>query len=178
VLALRCALACLALAVLVAAPRQASAQQLPAADPAVEQQVSTLEAEIAREDEALTTDNCGTACTALASMRRATQRLCALDPGPRCAAARARVDAASRRVLGACPECTADRDEAPRQVGGEAAPPAASRAPQAAPEPGSGGCAGCTVGGGGHAGALALAAAAALAALHRRRRRATRSSRE
>jgi hypothetical protein len=50
---------------------------------------------------------CATACRALASMRRASEHLCALagDGDPRCGAARERVHRADERVREACPAC-------------------------------------------------------------------------
>src|SRR5438067_9060264 len=53
---------------------------------------------VAKQGEALSTDDCTSACNALASMRRATDRLCALDPGARCREARRIVDDAARKV--------------------------------------------------------------------------------
>jgi len=54
------------------------------------------------------TDACATACSALASMERATTHLCELagDDDSRCASARARVQRASGRVRAACPVCS------------------------------------------------------------------------
>jgi hypothetical protein len=105
---------------------------------------STIEAAQAAFDEAaasaLDTD-CALSCRALESMRRAADRLCALDPGDRCAKARAKVAEAMARVRAACPDCAVARDE------------------QRPPEPANarvtdeimqtrrrGGCAGCEVG--------------------------------
>ncbi len=52
-------------------------------------------------------DPCSTACSALASMERATTHLCDLAGGDdaRCSRARARVENASARVHAACPAC-------------------------------------------------------------------------
>ncbi len=49
-------------------------------------------------------DACETACEALASMKRAAERICALDPD-RCSDARARVERATERVLSQCHDC-------------------------------------------------------------------------
>jgi hypothetical protein len=125
---------------------------------------------IAQEAQALSTDDCLSACKALASMRRATDRLCALDPGPRCADARATLDGATRKVRDACPQCALaavppERDKEPMPgsvAASEAAPPAEHR---------SGGCAGCTTsrsGSGGAGAATALAAALAIVLVRRR----------
>jgi len=57
---------------------------------------------------ALSTDNCGIACKALASMKRATEHLCELsgdDPGS-CDDAKARLDRATARVREVCGECS------------------------------------------------------------------------
>ena len=53
--------------------------------------------------------DCSAACMALASMQRAAERLCELEPGPRCDTARERVEAARRRVADQCPACDASR---------------------------------------------------------------------
>ncbi len=64
-----------------------------------------IETTYAKLGEELSTHACDEACRALASMRRAADRLCALEPGERCEQARARCDAATRQVREACPEC-------------------------------------------------------------------------
>ena len=49
-------------------------------------------------------------------MRRATERLCVIEPGQRCADARQKLDNASQRVGASCPMCVATAptgDEAP-----------------------------------------------------------------
>ncbi len=55
----------------------------------------------------LSTDGCETACQALASMRRATDRLCDLtsDEPSRCSDARGRLDRATQRVREVCSDC-------------------------------------------------------------------------
>src|SRR5262249_34648814 len=55
-------------------------------------------------------DPCATACTALASMTRATTHLCGLtgDGDQRCEDARTRVRSATDRVRASCPACAAD----------------------------------------------------------------------
>src|SRR5581483_11545959 len=52
---------------------------------------------------------CATACNALASMERATQRLCGIsgDSDPRCLSARSRVNNATAKVQASCPACAA-----------------------------------------------------------------------
>lgn len=50
-------------------------------------------------------DSCESACDALESMKKAAARICALAPGERCEAARARVANAEQRVMEACPGC-------------------------------------------------------------------------
>lgn len=64
-----------------------------------------IETTYAKLGEELSTHACDEACRALASMRRAADRLCALEPGERCEQARTRCDAATRQVREACPEC-------------------------------------------------------------------------
>ena len=84
-------------------PSPAKAEQ---AEPAAERaepasEMDTLEAELdsfaGRTDE-LASD-CTAACEALASMQRAASRICELDSGPRCAAARDKVERTRRRLL-------------------------------------------------------------------------------
>lgn len=141
---------------LVAAP--AAAQD---ATPAAE--LTSLEAALARDEQALATGECGVACPALRSMQRSVQRLCELDPGERCAKARARSDAAADRVRERCPECDPAKKkpgEDPKQVeataGGQEVPVARPDAPDAVDGPAAAppsedaqraGCAGCIIGG-------------------------------
>src|SRR5689334_15517917 len=86
--------------VALAVPGRAAAQDGGAPDP-----VAAIEVEIDRAAAHLSGEGCPIACTALVSMQRAADRLCALDPGPRCAAARGRVREATRRVREECPSC-------------------------------------------------------------------------
>lgn len=128
---------------------------------------------------ALSTDDCTTACKALASMQRAADRLCKMDPGPSCTKARATVDSATRRVRDACPTCASalapnqppppppatpapneDRTKG-EEVATQAAPPAESR---------RGGCAGCDAAGGPPMSDAALFAFAWLMTRARRKR--------
>jgi MYXO-CTERM domain-containing protein len=167
-----------------------------AEDKGAQAEIAALEAQLARAAASLSTGSCDVACRALDSMERARGRLCALDPGPRCAEARDRVKKAGDRVRAACPECSTSLEEAPPAVGVKKAPsPAAEPAspppppPDAPPRPAAppppepsveaaavrrgGGCAGCTVADDdrGALGVGALAVLGALAGLARRRRR-------
>jgi hypothetical protein len=95
-------------------------------------------------------------------MRRAAERICILEPGPRCDAARSKVHDAERRVAQACPECAP-----PQMMPPEPPPPSALRASA----PRSGGCAGCAVPGEPRGDALGvIVGVGVLAALARRRR--------
>jgi MYXO-CTERM domain-containing protein len=137
---------------------------------------------------ALTTHaDCADACRALASMRRSTDRLCAIEPGDRCDQARAKLHDAIERVRVSCPACeTASPSPAPSPItaappstGSGAAPSASDDARVASAQTTSvqttkrGGCAGCTAASGTTPhGALALAGVAiALAITARRRKR-------
>src|SRR5262245_19151256 len=91
------AFATLSLPVTALAQAPPDAATAPDAATTMEQEVSELEAQIEREDVSLATGDCASACAALASMRRAAERLCALDPGPKCSAARANVEGAASR---------------------------------------------------------------------------------
>ncbi|MBI4953070.1 MAG: hypothetical protein HY908_13635 [Myxococcales bacterium] len=162
------------LALLALLPASALAQPAQP-EPGSELEIAALEAELESARRALPLGDCVLACEALASMRRAAERLCALDPGPRCAAARARVEDATRQVRAQCPDCEAALEEHPAGVTPtppplKAAPPAEQVA-SAPPEAGAhGGCRGCALGGG-DAGALVVGLGLALAAGLRRRTR-------
>jgi len=62
---------------------------------------------VEREGPRTPSDPCGAACSALASMERATEHLCGLAGAgnKRCQSARERVKSASSRVQAACPAC-------------------------------------------------------------------------
>jgi hypothetical protein len=109
--------------------------------------VETLQRELQQEYSALSTQDCATACKALASIRRAADKICALEPGPRCADARAKADDAQHRVQSACPDCqiaAAPPTDEERRAAEQPAPGSAK--PQAAPpaEDRRGGCASCS----------------------------------
>jgi hypothetical protein len=113
--------------------------------------VESLARSLARQAEALGTDDCAAACKALASMRRAADRICAMDPGDRCAEARETLEGATRKVRARCPACAVDTQPRPRpapqleSVGSrddEARAGVTAAAPPAEHE--RGGCAGCT----------------------------------
>jgi MYXO-CTERM domain-containing protein len=116
--------------------------------------VTALEKKLTEEHAALSTADCATACRALASIRRAADKICALEPGERCEAGRAKAKDATRRVREACPECAiasgppkpappTEREERAMTKGGAAS---ADAVPASAPpsESKRGGCAGCT----------------------------------
>jgi MYXO-CTERM domain-containing protein len=137
-------------------------------------EAAELARSIEREAQQLATDDCTSACRASASMRGATDRLCAIDPGKRCADARAILADATRRVRDACPACAVTAaPEAPMPGRAHQREPVTMNAPPApAPESKRGGCAGCATSGvpvDGSAGALALLALAALGRARRRR---------
>jgi uncharacterized protein (TIGR03382 family) len=112
--------------------------------------VTTSDAEAAQAEvdrdyaQALASD-CATACRALDSMRRATERLCALDPGDRCASAKKKLDDATAHVRSACPSCAAQLDEEKKPVATPPPPEATGSQPAAEMESvqRKGGCAGC-----------------------------------
>jgi hypothetical protein len=151
--------------------------------------VTTLERSLAEQTSQLSTSDCVEACRALASIRRAADKICALEPGERCAAAHAKAEESTRRVRDACPECAIASAPVPSPKGAPAEPAAlapGARGEKGAPPPAQptsvvqsesqgprGGCRGCATAGVG-AGDRALGAAAflAMAALLRRRRRA------
>jgi MYXO-CTERM domain-containing protein len=133
-------------------------------------EVQALRVEMEHDAVEADAQDCAVACRALASMRRAADRICALDPGDACRTAQARVNKSAERVRAACPECVSALDAGERA---QAPPPqvAPAVASESAPRKG-GGCAGCAVSGHGDTPEAAFAAVAlALAATIRRRKR-------
>ncbi len=108
----RCGLVVLVVAGLCVLAGPTSAQEAPLATAdeahtAVSGAQTDLDAALAQ-----TAVDCSAACVALASMQRAAERLCELEPGPRCDTARKRVEAARQRVAERCPSCEALREHA------------------------------------------------------------------
>jgi MYXO-CTERM domain-containing protein len=176
------------LAPLVVAVALATPAVAHAAAPDAGESIADLEAEIDRNAAvverarqsalAQAQADCDTACRAFDSMRRASDRLCALDPGDRCTAARGKVRDAADKLRAACPACAAPQQQLaqPSSLPPPAPPPAgpaygATRAEEAEATSKRGGCAGCATAPADHAelalGALGIAAIALLA---RRRR--------
>ncbi len=158
--------AALALALTLTATRAIAADA--GREPQTAAEIATLKREVAANHgtlmrlpragagaEALSADACATACLALRSMRRATERLCALDPGADCDDARRRTADADARVTETCPSCVADGErreasEKPVTVTPtmDAANEARAATVQSTPAaqdsaPRRGGCAGC-----------------------------------
>jgi MYXO-CTERM domain-containing protein len=177
------AAAAFSVSVLAALPAAAQGEDLGTRPAARADELTALEGALDREHTALATADCVTACRALASIRRAADRICALDPDDRCVAARAKADDAVRRVREACPECAVAL--APPQPAPPMAKPASNGGADSAVEVVSvqatanappsesrrGGCAGCTTTGTspGDLGTFGLALSA-LAFVMRRRR--------
>jgi len=138
--------------------------------------VDSVVAEIDRDLAQAQSADCDTACRALDSMRRATERLCAMDPGDRCARARQKLADATARVRSACPSCPqAAQQTLPESEKAEEAPTPSGNAAVAEEtvQKKSGGCGACTLGspqGDTHGAAWLLG----LAFLMLRRGRATR----
>lgn len=132
------------------------------ADAGTTDDVRALEQQLDDEHAALSTADCNAACRALTSIRRAADKICALDPGPRCDSAREKANDATRRVRDACPDCAIAA--APLLPERAAAPSAETESALPTSEP-HGGCRSCaTVDGSGSgvdAGALLVAALAA-----------------
>lgn len=154
-----------------------------AADAGVDDDAGALLKQLEQEWSALSTQDCVTACKAYASIRRAADRICGLEPGPRCVDARAKADDAQRRVQAACPDCriasVPPREDERRAA--EPAPPTVvdakgGAAGDAESAPRKGGCASCSTPGGSATGDLGGCVLGALALAHAlRRRRASRS---
>lgn len=146
--------------------------------------LQTLEKNLKDESEALSTADCATACRALASIRRAADKICALDMYARCSAARAKAEEATRRVREACPDCAIASAPLPappreeRAMGKGGHPDAVEvNAPASAPraEAERGGCRSCTTSGSSPGDLSMTALAVAALAFKLRRRRATRA---
>lgn len=132
--------------------------------------VETLVKQVNEEHAALSTQDCVTACKALASIRRAADKICGLEPGPRCVDARAKADDAQRRVQAACPDCqiaAAPPTDEERRVVQKTAPPAEPA--NATLQERRGGCASCNVPGEAPTGELGLLMLAGLVCYSRRR---------
>ena len=152
-------------------PRLAAAQDAGAASA----EIAALEDQIGRGLAQLSS-GCVVACPALASMERAAALLCALDPGPRCADARAKVRDAARRVQQACGECRDQGVQRDEEKNAERAKVRVLEAPpqpasvQPTPSPALSACASASVPG--RAGLCP--ASRGVCVLHRRRRRSRR----
>jgi hypothetical protein len=137
--------------------------------------IETLAKQVDEEHAALSTQDCVTACKALASIRRAVDKLCGMDSGQRCSDARSKADDAQRRVQAACPDCQVaaglPKDEE-RRVTQNAPTPEPNKALPA--EQSRGGCASCSIPSEAPAGDLGAVMLAAL--VWYSRRRATRRS--
>lgn len=113
--------------------------------------VTTLETQLGKETSELSTSDCASACKALASIRRAADRICELEPGPRCDAARSKADSATKKVRDACPECAIaelkkedeERRAADKPAQAPPAPVSASSEAKNAPAESRGGCRNC-----------------------------------
>ena len=152
---------------LMLAPSAALAQTVDAGS-----DLAAAQAEVDQDYAQAMASDCALACKALGSMKRATQRLCALDPGARCAAAQQKLQAASAHVRASCPDCAEELSET--AVGGKmpmAPPPDTQVYAAEASVQKRGGCAGCTTTSGGRDGALPLALTLLLGLLVRSRRR-------
>ena len=106
--------------------------------------VTAAQAEVDSDYAQAMASDCAMACRALASMNRATQRLCALDPGDRCSNARKKLDDASARVRSACPVCAEEqRGQKSATTPTPAAPPPSENVVEMESVQKKGGCAGC-----------------------------------
>lgn len=133
--------------------------------------VGAAQAEVDRDYAQALASDCALACRALESMRHATERLCALDPGDRCANARKKLDDATARVKSACPACAEQLEEKkPVATPSPAEAPASQELVETVAVQKKGGCAGCATTGA-PADAVTPVALAGLILLASRRRR-------
>lgn len=152
----------------------ASANAL-AADAGATDDVDALLETLQQNYSTLSTQDCATACRAYASIRRAADKICGLEPGPRCADARSKADDAQRRVQAACPDCpiaAAPPREEERRAARTEAQTGTAEDQESAPR--KGGCASCSTPGGrpsGDSGVAVLGAFAVARILRRRFRR-------
>jgi len=106
--------------------------------------VDAAQAEVDRDYTQALASDCGLACRALESMRHATERLCALDPGDRCASAKSKLADATTRVQKACPVCGEHLEEKkPIATPPPAEAPSSMNLVEAESVQKKGGCAGC-----------------------------------
>jgi hypothetical protein len=146
------------------------------ADAGEGEDVESLLKQLTQEHTALSTQDCVTACKAYASIRRAADKICGLEPGPRCSDARSKADDAQRRVQAACPDCqvAAARPKDDEYRAGHAGSPGAdakTAAVESESAPRKGGCASCSTPGErptGDFGVLILGALAISRVLRRR----------
>jgi MYXO-CTERM domain-containing protein len=149
--------------------------------------LTALQAEIERDyaQAVATASDCAVACRALESMKRAADRLCALEPGDRCTQAQQKLKDATDHVRSSCPACAqalagGDQKAAPQNATQTPPPSPPPAAPGASPSSvereeavqKSGGCAGCATSStpGGAVGPLLLGVVVLMAQRRRRRR--------
>jgi MYXO-CTERM domain-containing protein len=154
----------------------ASASAFAADDAGPGDDPETLLTQLQQEYTSLSTQDCATACKALASIRRAADKICGLEPGPRCVDARSKADDAQRRVQAACPDCAiaaAPPKDDERRATQYSTPATVDSKVQAESAPRRGGCASCSTPGEkptGDLGVVILGAFAVARLLTRRRR--------
>jgi hypothetical protein len=148
---------------------------IPAGALAADEDVDSLLKQLNDEHATLSTQDCVTACKAYASIRRAADKICGLEPGPRCTDARTKANDAQRRVQAACPDCQVasafPKQDEYRATGDAKSAPTAVEAESA---PRKGGCASCSTPGErpmGDAGVMILGAFAVARVLRRRQQR-------
>jgi MYXO-CTERM domain-containing protein len=140
-----------------------------------DEEVESLLARLNDEHAALSTQDCVTACKAYASIRRAADKICGLEPGPRCADAQAKADDAQRRVQAACPDChLASGPKKEDELRPTASKPV-STGEESESAPRKGGCASCSTPGERPTGDLGVAVLGALAVARALRKRQRRS---
>ena len=150
-----------------------------ATDASAADEVTTLETQLGKEASELSTSDCAAACKALASIRRAADRICELEPGPRCDAARSKAENATKKVREACPECAIaglkKDEEQERRAAKPADSPTMATAEAAPPSERAGGCRNCSTSSGApDRGDFAVFALAALLLRRRAKKNKTR----
>ncbi len=146
------------------------------ADAGAGDDIQALERQLSEEHAALSTADCNVACRALGSIRRAADKICALEPGPRCDSAREKAADATRHVRDVCPDCILPvlPEPAPSPERALTGTAVEERVPASAPREAEarGGCRSCSAAGGGSAndlGAIVVAVFAAVRLVRRQR---------
>jgi len=137
--------------------------------------VESLAKQLQQDYSELSTQDCAIACKAYASIRRAADKICDLEAGPRCIEAKTKADDAQRRVQAACPDCQLaakqGKEDDRRASEYTESKPATKAGADSESAPRKGGCASCNTPGERPTGDLGIAVIGALVLARVLRRR-------